>query len=346
MEKTIATLLEGIPLPAVLIGRGERILGANSQARRLLGQEIVGRHFITALRQPAVLDAVEACLRDGTQRKTRFLTREGTRDATYVVTCSRVETETGNGALVCFEDTTHLEQAGQMRRDFVANVSHELRTPLTSLMGFIETLRGPARNDAAAIDRFLDIMHGESSRMERLVKDLLSLSRVEDQERIRPTQSVNLSDLLRSVCHAMKPQADERALDIVLALPDAPLVVPGDSDQLIQVFSNLVENAFKYGGDDNVVTITAWRDEHAPSVRGPAVTISVRDKGPGIEERHIPRLTERFYRVDSHRSRQMGGTGLGLAIVKHIVNRHRGRLRVSSKLGEGSEFCVTLPGGP
>jgi two-component system phosphate regulon sensor histidine kinase PhoR len=303
----------------------------------------VGRHFITALRQPNVLDAIEACLRDGTQRKTRYLTNDGARDTTFIVTCSRVETQTGNGALVCFEDITHLETAGQMRRDFVANVSHELRTPLTSLMGFIETLRGPARNDPAATERFLHTMHREAARMERLVKDLLSLSRVEDQERVRPRDRVTLQQTLRGVHHALKPLADEKDVRIELTLPSEPLVVTGDADQLSQVFTNLIENAIKYGGAGKTVTVLASRNEHAPSVRGPAAVCAVHDEGPGIDERHIPRLTERFYRVDSHRSREKGGTGLGLAIVKHIINRHRGRLRVESTLGKGSEFRVILP---
>jgi len=344
---TLAALLEAMPLPTVLIGRGERIAVANRRALGLLGQGIVGRHFITALRQPAILDAVEACLRDGETRRTRYLSSDGAQDTTFEVTCAPVDAgRQGTGALVSFEDVTHLEQAGQMRRDFVANVSHELRSPLTALLGFIETLRGPARDDAGARERFLATMQVEAERMERLVRDLLSLSRVEAQERVRPTEPVDLGRAIGTVLHALAPLAAEAGMAIETDLPEVPLVVPGDADQLQQVLTNLIENAIKYGktgrGSGSVQVSVRARDDE-PALRGPAVEISVRDRGPGIDQVHIPRLTERFYRVDSHRSRRMGGTGLGLAIVKHIVGRHRGRLRIESTPGEGSEFRVLLP---
>lgn len=342
-QGNIATLLQAVPLPAVLIGRAERILGANDRSLALLGQGITGRHFITAIRQPTVLDAIEACLRDHEPRQTRYLSSDGAQDTTFVVSCSAVETDAGVGVLVCFEDVTHLEQVGQMRRDFVANVSHELRTPLTALLGFIETLRGPARNDPEATSRFLSTMQIEASRMERLVKDLLSLSRVEAQERVRPTERVDLVKVVQSVLHAMRPIADEAAVRIEAETPQGPLPVPGDADQLQQVFINLIENAIKYGGQGKPIQISMDISEEHPALRGPSVTVAVRDHGSGVEEVHIPRLTERFYRVDSHRSREMGGTGLGLAIVKHIINRHRGRLRIQSTLGDGSIFEVILP---
>ena len=342
-QSHIVSLLQAIPLPAVLIGRGERILGANSGACALLGEGLSGRHFITAIRQPSVLDAVETCLRDHVSRQTRYLGSERGQDTTYRVSCSHVDIEIGKAVLVCFEDITQLEQAGQMRRDFVANVSHELRSPLTSLLGFIETLRGPARGDVEASERFLATMQTEASRMERLVKDLLSLSRVEAQERVRPTDPVDLNRLLGSVQHAMRPIADESRVTLDLALPEAPVVIDGDPDQLQQVVTNLIENAIKYGGPDKRVRITLSTGENDSALRGPSATICVRDEGPGIDPVHLPRLTERFYRVDSHRSRAMGGTGLGLAIVKHIVNRHRGRLRILSEPGEGSEFRLVLP---
>lgn len=346
MQKdSLTTLLEAVPLPTVLIGQSERILGANRRAQELLGKGISGRHFITALRQPTVLDAIEACLRDQQPRSTRYLTGDGRQDSTFVVTCSFVDTPMGAGVMVCFEDVSHLEQAEQMRRDFVANVSHELRSPLTALLGFIETLKGPARDDKEASDRFLSIMQVEAMRMERLVKDLLSLNRVESEERVRPTERIDVSQSLQAVVHATQPLADDASVKVELNLPDAPVMALGDADQLQQVFTNLIENAIKYGGAGNTVRLHACAIADEPTLRGPAVVISVQDEGPGIDEMHIPRLTERFYRVDSHRSREMGGTGLGLAIVKHIVNRHRGRLRVVSRLGEGSEFKVILPAG-
>lgn len=339
----ISSLLDALPLPAVLIGRGERVVGANGLAEKLLGEGLVGRHFITALRQPAVLDAIENSLRHQTTRHTRYLSSDGNQDTAFSVTCSPVQTDVGSGVLVCFEDVTHLEQARQMRRDFVANVSHELRSPLTSLLGFIETLQGPAFGDAAATERFLKVMANEAGRMERLVHDLLSLSRVEEQGRVRPTDPVNLSDIVISVIHALKSIAGEHNVTLVTDLSDEPIIVPGDSDQLQQVVTNLVENAIKYGGRDKSVFLSVTTTDQEPTVRGPAAVIAVRDQGSGIDPVHIPRLTERFYRIDSHRSREVGGTGLGLAIVKHIIGRHRGRLRIESNLGEGTVFRVVLP---
>ncbi len=339
----ITSLLNALPLPAVLIGRGERVLGANVPAEKLLGGQIVGRHFITALRQPSILDAIEGCLKDRAKRTTRYLSSDGAQDTAFSVTCSPVETEAGQAVLVCFEDVTHLEQAHQMRRDFVANVSHELRSPLTSLLGFIETLQGPALGDTVASERFLTVMAGEAARMERLVHDLLSLSRVEEQMRVRPTEAVNLSDVVISVMHALKTVAGDQNVTLVTDLPEAPIIVPGDADQLQQVVTNLVENAIKYGGRDKQVSLHLSTTDHDPTIRGPGAVIGIRDQGPGIEPIHIPRLTERFYRVDNHRSREVGGTGLGLAIVKHIIGRHRGRLRIDSTISEGSEFRVVLP---
>lgn len=336
-------LLDALPLAALLVDAQDRIAGANAGALSILGEHAIGRHYVTALRQPDLLDAIETCAQNETRRETRFLSRDGGRDTTYVVKCGWIDSGDIRGVLVSFHDVSDLEAAGQMRRDFVANVSHELRTPLTALMGFIETLRGPAKNDPAAQDRFLGIMQAEAERMERLVKDLLSLSRVEAQERVRPAEEVDLAALARSVLHGLDPVARETDVTLTAEIPPEANIVPGDEDQLRQLISNLVENAIKYGGAGGVVTLSLAASPRDAALRAPAVVLSVRDKGQGIDPIHIPRLTERFYRVDSHRSRQVGGTGLGLAIVKHIVSRHRGRLRVESVPGQGSTFTVTLP---
>ncbi|MEX0348616.1 MAG: ATP-binding protein [Paracoccaceae bacterium] len=341
-EDTVRGILSAIPLVALIVNPAERIIGANAEAQALLGRQIVGRHFATILRQPPVIDALERCLRRREVTRTRLLSSDGGQDVTFDVSCRYIP---DLGALLCFTDVTPMEKAGQMRRDFVANVSHELRTPLTALMGFIETLRGPARDDAVARERFLQIMDGEASRMNRLVGDLLSLNRVESQERVRPREEVNLSALLKSTLNSIKPLSEEAGIAMKLSTPDAPVLATGDPDQLRQVFTNLIENAIKYGGSGGVVDITLVAQDRDPALRGPAARISVSDKGPGIDPLHLPRLTERFYRADSHRSRELGGTGLGLAIVKHIINRHRGRLRIESELGQGSVFTVTLPLG-
>ena len=333
-------LIEAIPLATILVGADERVQATNSEADKMLGPGATGRHFITVLRQPAVLDAIESCLRGGAAATARFLISDGAQDVTYKVSVRRVP---GTGAMICFEDVTHLEQAGQMRRDFVANVSHELRTPLTALMGFIETLRGPARDDAAARERFLGIMEREAGRMNRLVGDLLSLSRVESEERVRPKARVDLCGLVRSTAHSLAPLAKDAGVTLTVDVPAEPFDIAGDSDQLRQVLINLTENAIKYGGSGSEVTMSVAKPAYQPRLRCDGTELTIRDTGAGIDPIHIPRLTERFYRVDSHRSREMGGTGLGLAIVKHIINRHRGRLRISSAKGQGTAVTVLLP---
>ncbi|WP_137700482.1 ATP-binding protein [Marimonas lutisalis] len=342
-ENTAQTLVDAVPLAAILVARDERVTVANARAVALLGDHVIGRHYAAALRQPEILDAIENCGRALTPGKARYLARSGGSDATYVVHCGWVECGDFSGVLVSFEDISELESAGQMRRDFVANVSHELRTPLTALMGFIETLQGPARNDPDAQDRFLATMQAEAQRMERLVRDLLALSRVEAQERQRPAAPVDLAALARSVLHGLGPVAAQSNVTLETRMPDGAVTVPGDEEQLRQLLTNLVENAIKYGGAGGTVTLGLSLSEREAALRGPGVLLSVTDTGPGIDPLHIPRLTERFYRVDSHRSRQVGGTGLGLAIVKHIVNRHRGRLRIDSTPGKGSTFTVILP---
>ena len=338
------TILNAAPLPQIIVGPSERILAANAQAVDLLGAGVVSRHYITGVRQPYLLDCIETVLTGKLDRaETQFMATEATKETTYRVVVGAFNVDGERGVLVSFLDTTDLQEAGQMRRDFVANVSHEMRTPLTALLGFIETLRGAAREDPAARDRFLEIMEREAGRMNRLVHDLLSLSRVESEERVRPQANVDLSKLVESVTATLRPVADDAGIAIELAGADIPNEVPGDEDQLSQVVSNLVENAIKYGSKGTVVTVTLQQAEEQPAIRGRAIILTVADNGEGFDPVHIPRLTERFYRVDNHRSREMGGTGLGLAIVKHVVNRHRGRLRIESEPGEGSRFSVVIP---
>ena len=343
-QQLIDEFLKAVPVPAVLVDLTERMLGGNPEAMTLLGQNLKDRHYSITLRQPAVTDAIDSCLRDRQPRTTRYLSNDGAQDTTFEVTLRFVQgigAVSGGAVLLCFFDISEREQASQMRRDFVANVSHELRTPLTAMIGFIETLRGAAKDDPVARERFLGIMEGEANRMNRLVGDLLSLNRVESEERVRPREEVDLTGHLNATLRSLAPLAEDAKVTLSLEAPDTPVMVPGDPDQLQQVFSNLVENAIKYGGGE--VRLVLTRSERDPAVRAAAARIQVIDNGPGIDPVHLPRLTERFYRADSHRSREMGGTGLGLAIVKHIINRHRGRLRVESELGQGSVFTVILP---
>jgi two-component system phosphate regulon sensor histidine kinase PhoR len=339
----VRTLLDGLPLPAVLIGQDARIRQANPAAAALLGPGTVGRHYLIAMRQPELLDAVEATLRHGQPGQTRVTFTGPAGESTYRVSVSPLAGEGQAGVLAVFEDITEAEKIGQMRRDFVANVSHELRTPLTALMGFIETLRGAARDDAAARDRFLATMEREAGRMNRLVRDLLHLSRVEAEERVRPTERVDIAALALSAVTTQRAAAAEAKVTLDLDGAGTPAVIMADADQITQVLHNLIENAVKYGGAGGRVRVALDRVAYEPALRGAALQITVQDWGEGIDAIHLPRLTERFYRVDSHRSRERGGTGLGLAIVKHIVNRHRGRFRIDSARGKGSTFTLLLP---
>lgn len=342
-SQLVLSVLEGLPMPAMLIDQGDHIAAANARAKTLFGPGIEGRHYIMTLRQPGLLDVIEATLRRRQAGQARHVITGPAREVTYLVHVSPVVGEGQHGALCVFEDITEVEQMGEIRRDFVANVSHELRTPLTALLGFIETLRGAAKDDPAARERFLGIMEREAGRMNRLVRDLLHLSRVEAEERVRPTDLVDLSAIIAMATATLKPMADAAGVVVHLIGEVTPIKVPADADQLTQVFHNLLENAIKYGAAGKTVTVKITRDLRDPNLRAPAIRVDVVDQGDGIDPLHLPRLTERFYRVDSHRSREKGGTGLGLAIVKHIINRHRGRFRIESDLGKGSVFTVILP---
>ncbi len=337
----VSDVIAALPLPALAIAPSEQVIAINPLARKLLGTAVIGKHFITILRQPSVAEAVEQCLAGGPQAVAQYLARENGQDVTYDVSVRGIGT-TGI-VLLTFQDINHVAAAGQMRRDFVANVSHELRTPLTALMGFIETLRGPARDDAAARERFLAIMTDEAERMNRLVGDLLNLSRVEAAERVRPTDRVDLGAVLSTTLRTLGPLGTKADVTFKVDVPEKPVMVLGDADQLLQVFTNLIGNAIKYGSSGKLVHISMGLPAHSDVLRAQGVEVCVRDEGPGIDPMHLPRLTERFYRVDSHRSRSLGGTGLGLAIVKHILNRHRGRLKIGSQVGQGAEFRVFLP---
>jgi two-component system phosphate regulon sensor histidine kinase PhoR len=225
----ITEFLAAIPLPALMVDQSERVIGANSEACALLGQSLTDRHFSIVLRQPAVIDAIESALQDRKSRTTRYLGNDGAQDTTFEVSLRYVNgvgAVSGGAVLLSFFDVSEREQAGQMRRDFVANVSHELRTPLTAMLGFIETLRGAAKDDPAARDRFLQIMEGEGSRMNRLVDDLLSLNRVESEERVRPRESVDLSAHLNSVIRSLSPLAKEAGATLTLDAPEQPVIVP------------------------------------------------------------------------------------------------------------------------
>ena len=343
-------MLETLPEPLLLLDSDRRVVGFNKAAEALLGENLLERDLAGALRHPAVLPAVDAVLRGEGQRTAEFdITSPVERHLSARIAPLAPRRSERAAAVLLLNDLTAMKRSEQLRADFVANASHELRTPLASLIGFIETLRGPARDDKAASERFLGIMAEQAARMQRLVDDLLSLSRIEMNEHRPPTAATDLGAVVASVAAALEPRAQARGMRIDLDLPDdETLFVPGDGDELTQVFQNLIDNAIKYGTPGTAIEVEARHSSRLlPGARGgrerATISLSVRDHGAGIARELLPRLTERFYRVDPARSREMGGTGLGLAIVKHIVNHHRGALEIESEPGRGSLFTVHLP---
>ncbi|ACL56050.1 ATP-binding protein [Methylobacterium nodulans] len=338
-------LLANIPDPVILIDRRALVIEANAAARALLPALRPKYPLSFALRDPAVLDGIETVLHSGEPLKTLYAPRVPT-ERTFEVQIGAMQGSSdaeGQPNLVLFlRDLTSAKRLEAMRVDFVANASHELRTPLASLLGFIETLQGPARNDPAARDRFLAIMREQALRMTRLIDDLLSLSRIELRAHVPPTTPIDVGPLARQIVVSLTPLAEERGVAVTLEADPEPLAVLGDRDEILRLVENLVENAVKYGGEGAHVAVRVARTP-CEEGRTPQIEIAVQDDGPGIAPEHLPRLTERFYRVDAVSSRQQGGTGLGLAIVKHILNRHRGRLSVESEPGRGSTFRAVIP---
>jgi len=336
-------VLSALPEPLLLIDAERRIVSANPSALDLLGPRLAGRDLGAALRVPAVLEATDAVLAGGAGRTVEVdLPGLVERHLSAQVGPLRPPTSAGAAAVLTLTDITGTKRSERMRQDFVANASHELRTPLATLLGFIETLRGPARDDNAARERFLSIMAEQASRMARLVDDLLSLSRIELNEHLAPKERVDLRRVLIAVADGLEQRAAKRQMRIDVALPDSLPDVVGDPDEIVQVFQNLIDNAIKYGRSGTAVEVTAGASPRRLA-GALAAAVAIRDHGEGILTEQIPRLTERFYRADPARSRELGGTGLGLAIVKHIVNHHRGLLEIESELGQGSVFTVHLP---
>jgi two-component system phosphate regulon sensor histidine kinase PhoR len=339
-------IVDGLPDPLIGVDRQRRIVRTNRAAAALLGTVGADRDLSTALRHPQLLSAIDSLLETGADgnfvgpdQTSVEIVLSGAPELDVIAHARRLPRAAADGslALIVLHDTTALRRAERMRADFVANASHELKTPITGITGFIETLRGPARDDAAARERFLGIMAEQADRMRRLVDDLLMLSRIEQHEHSRPAAAVDIGRVLAGVQDLLQLKASSRGVALELAIDPALLTAVGDYDELTIVFQNLIDNALKYAKPSTVVKVTA-----RPAGEG-RLSVAVSDEGDGIPAAHLPRLTERFYRVDTARSRQLGGTGLGLAIVKHVVNRHRGRLDIQSTPGKGSVFTVTLP---
>ncbi len=340
----VSELIAALPDPTVLLDPDGRVVAMNASVSAVAPALRQGEPAALALRIPDVIEAIRRASLTGKSDRVEFSERvPSERWFELFVTPLRTSLSSNGKVhlLLTFRDLTPIRRVEEMRVDFVANASHELRTPLAALSGFIETLKGPARNDVSARERFLDIMEAQAKRMARLIDDLLSLSRIELAAHVRPDTPVDLVPIVRQVIDALQMLARDRGVAVTINAPPEPLIVSGNRDELTRVFENLVENALKYGASGKRVEITLSR-AFAVSGGEEAVT-TVRDYGPGIAAEHLPRLTERFYRVDVTESREQGGTGLGLALVKHIMNRHRGRLTIESRPGEGATFTVRLP---
>ena len=333
-------LIAAMPAPAILVDAEARVMSANPPALELLPALRMGEALVLALRAPDVIDAIRRISMGG-EAETALWSERVPIERLFQVDVAPLATEAGEVAaiLLSLRDLTEARRVERMRADFIANASHELRTPLASLLGFVETLQGPAQADAKARARFLAIMRDQGRRMARLIDDLLSLSRIEQKQHLRPAGAVDLAQIVRHVADTLAPMAREMEVELRVRAEEAVVVV-GERDELLRVAENLIENAIKYGarvdGGDSLVEVEVTR-------RAKDGALIVRDHGHGIAPEHLPRLTERFYRVDPGQSRARNGTGLGLALVKHILTRHRGRLTIASRLGEGSTFTATAP---
>ena len=342
VDRVIDVAISGLPDPAIVLDQQGIVVAFNERAGNIARALAVGEPVSFALRIPDVLDAVRRTSATRQGERVEFQVRVPDQWFEAFIEPIVLPGDVGRElVLVALHDLTPIRRVEEMRADFVANASHELRTPLASLAGFIETLQGSARDDAQARERFLHIMKAQAMRMARLIDDLLSLSRIELKAHLQPQTFVDLVAIVRQVADGLQMLARDRDVEIKIDMPPAPLMVRGDRDELIRVFENLIENALKYGAPGKRVEVTGSA-ETAPD-GGEEAIIAVRDFGPGIAPEHLPRLTERFYRVDVVESRAQGGTGLGLALVKHILNRHRGRLGIDSTPGNGATFTVRFP---
>jgi two-component system phosphate regulon sensor histidine kinase PhoR len=338
--KPAKALADALPEPAILLGRDGEIVSFNAGARDLFAGLKPGAHLSSATRSPQILDAVMAASPEKPMRTVMFSERVPVQRH-MAATVSWLQPGSRADALILLflHDQTGQRRLDQLRADFIANASHEIKTPLASLMGFIETLQGAARHDEAARERFLAVMAKQAARMARLIDNLMSLSRVEMQAHLKPRDPVTIGELVSQACDALEPMAAEANIGVDVHSDAGEAAVLGDRDELMQVFINLLHNAIKYGKPGGAVHVSVKRVQQSGS---PAVEIAIEDDGPGIPPQHLPRLTERFYRVPGQPALEKSGTGLGLAIVKHVVNRHRGDLRIVSEEGLGSKFTVVL----
>jgi two-component system phosphate regulon sensor histidine kinase PhoR len=341
-------LLDTLPDTLIMLDNDLRIIRTNNAALKTLGKRIIGQSLRKAIRHRGLIEEIEQVLltNEGTDIDISFTPRLVEHSFRCKIQRFPVQTEGGIAIVMMMIDITEAKQTKRMLKDFVANASHEIRTPLTSIIGSIETLQDGAKDEPKILDRFLGLMQEQAAHMNYLVQDLLSLSKAEMNESIPLTEKVSVSSLIKSALHKVEWMAQEKSMTLTLQLQEKLPHIIGDSHELGQVFLNLLTNATKYGFENSAINVTVNLIEDGKEELGEhhaRIVVSVTDEGEGIEEKHIPRLTERFYRVDKARSRKVGGTGLGLCIVKHILNRHQGELSIKSTVGKGSTFSVFLP---
>ena len=345
-DTSVKRFAEALADPCMIVDRRSVLRYRNEAAQLEFPVLSVGDPLAFSMRNPALLSTIDRAVANEERVIGEFHETVPSENwyQISVTPLSRKKSMDGSKQpsmlfVVTISSQTERKKHDQMRADFVANASHELRTPLTSLIGFLDTLRGPAANDPAARERFMGIMHAQAERMSRLIDDLLSLSRIELRQHLRPTDKVDLAAISKEVIELLQPQASEADVQVVFSTDLEDTIAQGDRNELLQVMTNLIENAIKYGGNGKTVEVSL----HAcKSHSNHMFRIDVTDHGQGIPEEHVPRLTERFYRVDAETSRKKKGTGLGLAIVKHIVSRHRGELAIASRVGEGTTVSIRL----
>ena len=330
-------LAAAVPDPIVIFDKRGTARYANPAAISAFGQIPAGTMLTHKFRTPEMQKIIEGALRETRAGSLEYIERVPLERAFKVAV---LPLQDATLFMIHFKDQSETRRIDRMRADFIANASHELRTPLASIAGFIETLRGPARNDEKARESFLQIMQTQTSRMARLIDDLLSLSRIEMKPFARTGEKIDIGEIVGSVVESLNHLAQDLGVTVNFEPPKEKMLAPANRDELIQVLVNLLENACKYGQSGQRVDVSIDLSSDGPT---PEVTVTIRDYGPGIAEEHIPRITERFYRIDGETSRVKNGTGLGLAIVKHILTRHEGRLSVRSRLGEGASFTIHLP---
>ena len=362
--ENISFILNKLEDAIIVLDSDQKIVFQNSHSIDLFENNYTGQNITNLIRSPIVLETLENVYKNKKTKIIEYNSEYGQNLSPRSTNFYNVEisyeknhlqlTNTKDNYVILMKNITPLKNIEKVRSSFIANVSHELKTPLATVMGFLETIRGPAKDDKKSMSKFLGIMDKETIRMKRLIDDLLVVSKIESDEHIHPTKKVNLIKTLNNVIESLKEYALKKNIQIRTNYQlSENLSVLGNEDELVQVFTNIIDNSIKYGKINSSIDIKAEEvkeqvDQSEDKKLFPQLIlkISVKDESDGIHAKHLSRLTERFYRVDAARSKEIGGTGLGLTIVKHILNKHRGHLDIKSEINQGSTFTVELPIAP